>query len=183
MAQLELAETPAAPLASAASSACAPLGRDAEQEELQAVDSSLGPLPPESQAPGLAEAVRHAVVGRFSDCFRCVFQQGNESTLRDVLERLRPCPVWLKLSEEEARHLAHLLVLLLCKEPLGSPGHHACHWLDGLVGLPGGADLIELEDLASLQRALFCRSGAPGEDGRCAALLYCRLSQAAEADG
>mmetsp|Transcript_173485 Transcript_173485/g.550706 ORF Transcript_173485/g.550706 Transcript_173485/m.550706 type:complete len:1090 (+) Transcript_173485:272-3541(+) len=133
--------------------------------------------------PHLAVALSSAASGRVDEAFRTVFRFGNEASLIGLLCRLERSAAWSLLPEAEARYLARLLVKLACKDPASGHGvvevgshlstaTEVCFWLEALAGLPGGAALLELEDLPSLRSALFSLSAAPGVAGRSAASAY-----------
>merc|ERR1712146_384925 len=103
------------------------------------------------------------------------FRFGNEQTLRTILRQLAPTETWRQLQESEARYLTHLLAQLLCKDPLGKPACEACAWLDALLCVTGGKNLIGIDDLPNLRGALFSLSGMIGKHGQCAASIYYRL--------
>mmetsp|Transcript_109573 Transcript_109573/g.353659 ORF Transcript_109573/g.353659 Transcript_109573/m.353659 type:complete len:805 (-) Transcript_109573:166-2580(-) len=129
----------------------------------------------DDDAPYLSVALRHAAAGRVDLALQCVFQFGNERTLRAVLRQLDCSADWLRLPPAEARYLARLLVRLVCREPLAAAAREACTWLRSLLQVPGGPGLLAAEDLPGLQGALFCLSSAGGEPGLCAASAYREL--------
>jgi hypothetical protein len=134
-------------------------------------------MPRDDDAPYFSAALKYIKAGKLLEAFHCVFRYGNEKTLVAVLQRLEAAPTWPKLPQEEARYLAHLLAMLVCKAPLASSSVLACAWLDCLLPLPGGAGLLAAEDRNGLQSALFSLSGAAGEGGLLASSVYYRLFQ------
>lgn len=156
-----------------------PTKAEALQEEAlgpspQVVDWSL---PRDNDAPYFSAALRYIKADRVEEAFQCVFRFGNEKTLSAVLKRLKAMPTWQRLPDSEARYLAHLLSMLVCKEPLAASSVSACAWLDSLLRLSGGAGLLAAEDLPGLQAALFNLSGAAGDGGLLASSIYYRLFQ------
>jgi hypothetical protein len=134
-------------------------------------------LPRDDDAPYTSAAFRYINAGQIDQAFQCVFRFGNEKSLLAVLKRLESVATWQRLAEGEARYLVHLLVKLLCKDPLSAASLSACAWLDGLLRHPGGRDMLTQEDLPGLQAALFSMSGAAGEGGFMASSVYYRLFQ------
>lgn len=134
-------------------------------------------LPSNEEAPYVSAALRHIKADQVEQAFQCVFRLGNEKTLTAVLNRVEAAPTWQRLPEHEARYLAHLLAMIVCKDPLAGGSLTACTWLEGLVGTTGGAGLLAAEDLPGLQSALFSLSGSAGKGGVLASSLYYRLFQ------
>jgi hypothetical protein len=134
-------------------------------------------LPRDEDAPYFSAALRFIKADQLDKAFQCVFRYGNEKTLVAVLKRLQAVPSWKRLPEPDARYLAHLLAKLVCKDPLAAPSLSACTWLDGLLKLSGGRQLLAAEDLPDLQAALFSLSGAAGDGGVLASSIYYRLFQ------
>merc|ERR1712185_103138 len=108
--------------------------------------------------------MRFVSANRLDQAFQCVFRLGNEHTLLAVLRHLDSLSTWRGFPEVEARYLAHLLVSLLCKDPLGAAAREACVWVEALLRTHGPG-LLAIEDLPKLRTALFSLSGAPGESG------------------
>jgi len=133
----------------------------------------------DGEAPYSSAALRYVAAGRIDQAFQCVFRFGNEKTLGVVLKRLPAVSTWQQLGEHEARYLAHLLVLLICKDPLTATAIDCCCWLDGLLHAPAGRNMLAAEDLPGLQGALFNLSGAAGEPGMLASSIYYQLFQTA----
>jgi len=137
------------------------------------------PLLSDSEAPHLSTALRYMDAGDLGQCFQCVFRLGTEHTLLAVLRRLDSASDWLRLSEASAQYLTSLLVRILNKNPLSESAGEACRWLNGLLGCWPCDDLpLAVQDLPSLQVALFNRSAVTGEAGLQAATLYYGLFQA-----
>jgi hypothetical protein len=134
-------------------------------------------LPRDDEAPYYSAALRYVQAGKLEEAFQCVFRFGNEKTLTGVLSRLQVVPTWQKLPQQDARYLAHLLAMLVCKEPLAASSLAACTWLDGLLRLSDGVALLSKEDLPGLQTALFSLSGAAGGSGILASSIYYKLFQ------
>jgi len=128
-------------------------------------------------APYLSAVMQYLTAGRVDHALQCAFQYGNEKTLRSALKLLDPRGTWSQLPGEVAAYLAHVLVLLLCKDPLSDKAREACTWLEGLVRVPGGREALARENQQELRKALFCLSGVPGEGGTLASWLYYQLFQ------
>lgn len=134
-------------------------------------------LPRDDEAPYVSAALRYIKADQLEQAFGVVFRFGNEQTLTTVLKRLQAGPTWQRLAEREARYLAHLLAMIVCKDPLAAASLNACTWLDCLVRGTGGAGFLAAEDLPGLQAALFSLSGTAGNGGMLASSLYYRLFQ------
>jgi len=128
-------------------------------------------------APYLSAVMQYLTAGRVDHALQCAFQYGNEKTLRSALQLLNPRATWSQLPGDVAAYLAHVLVLLLCKDPLSEKAKEACVWLEGLVRIPGGREALARENQQELGKALFCLSGVPGEGGTLASWLYYQLFQ------
>lgn len=128
-------------------------------------------------APYLTAVMRYLTAGRVDHALQCAFKYGNEKTLRSALQMLNPRTTWGQLPGDVAAYLAHIMVLLLCKDPLSEQGREACAWLEGLVRIPGGREALARENHQELRKALFCLSGVPGEGGTLASWLYYQLFQ------
>lgn len=164
--------------------------RSPERKEMQ--HDELPPRPPpqairnltaeaarmlDRDAPYLSAVMQYLTAGRVDHALQCAFQYGNEKTLRSALQLLNPRATWSQLPGDVGAYLAHVLVLLLCKDPLSEKAKEACVWLEGLVRIPGGREALARENQQELRKALFCLSGVPGEGGTLASWLYYQLFQ------
>lgn len=157
--------------------------RPAEATHAEALrEEALGPqpiidwcLPQSDNAPYLPAALKFIRAGQLDQAFQCVFRHGNESTLMGVLSRLRADDTWPDLPEPDARYLAHLLSMVVCKDPLAAASNAGCHWLNTLAQMPGGTRIFSEDDMPGLQAALFSLSGAAGKAGALASTLYYKL--------
>jgi len=127
--------------------------------------------------PVLASVLDFLAKGRLDLAMQCVFNLGNERTLRALLQRLDSRYAWQQLPLAEARHLARLLVALVCRDPRGAAAAEACPWLDALLcsARPDLESLLPREELPALQAALFSIAGATSTASSSAARVYYQL--------
>jgi len=127
--------------------------------------------------PVLASVLDFLAKGRLDLAMQCVFNLGNERTLRALLQRLDSRYVWKELPAAEARHLARLLVALVCRDPRGAAASEVCPWLDALLCSSRNdlESLLPHEELPALQGALFSIAGASSTASSSAARVYYQI--------
>jgi len=108
--------------------------------------------------------------------FQLVFNKGNEGMLSYMMSCLKPVEACEMLSMPTMAKLAHVLVLLICKAPLGAPAQEACRWLDVLFQKAVPHDLLDLAAFSLLSDALLCLSGRTGRSAVLAARLHAQLA-------